>query len=192
MTAKAQARSRIAAAAGQLLELSHRIHAHPETAWAEHRAAGWLTDALDRLGYTVTRGACQLPTAFTASIGTGELRIGICAEYDALPGLGHACGHNIIAAAAIGAATRDTVRDRLLHSSGPGRPCADPQPGAAARAGRRREPPRIDRSELEGQKHLLDRSITTQGGFERRRSALKDTPGHFALRSGGRDVEPRG
>ena len=66
---------------------------------------GWLTDALEGLGYAVTRGACQLPTAFTASIGTGDLRIGICAEYDALPGLGHACGHNIIAAAAIGAAT---------------------------------------------------------------------------------------
>ena len=105
MTAKDQARSRIAAAADQLIELSHRIHAHPETAWAEHRAAGWLTDALDRLGYAVTRDACQLPTAFTASIGTGELHIGICAEYDALPGLGHACGHNIIAAAALGAAT---------------------------------------------------------------------------------------
>ncbi len=77
MTAKEQARARIAAAAGQLLELSHRIHAHPETAWAEHRAAGWLTDALEGLGYAVTRGACQLPTAFTASIGTGELHIGI-------------------------------------------------------------------------------------------------------------------
>jgi amidohydrolase len=104
VTAKDQVRSRIGAAAGQLLELSHRIHAHPETAWHEHRAAGWLTDALDRLGYAVTRGACQLPTAFTASIGTGDLHIGLCAEYDALPGLGHACGHNIIAAAAIGAA----------------------------------------------------------------------------------------
>lgn len=105
MTAKDQARARIVAAADQLVELSHRIHAHPETAWQEHRAAGWLTDALDGLGYAVTRGACQLPTAFTASIGTGELHIGICAEYDALPGLGHACGHNIIAAAATGAAT---------------------------------------------------------------------------------------
>ena len=106
MTAKDAARSRIAAAADRLLELSHRIHAHPETAWQEHRAAGWLTDALDRLGYAVTRGACELSTAFSASIGSGgELHIGICAEYDALPGLGHACGHNIIAAAAIGAAT---------------------------------------------------------------------------------------
>jgi metal-dependent amidase/aminoacylase/carboxypeptidase family protein len=89
VTAPDQARSRIAAAADQLLELSHRIHAHPETAWQEHRAAGWLTDALDRLGYAVTRGACQLPTAFTARIGTGDLHIGICAEYDALPGPPH-------------------------------------------------------------------------------------------------------
>jgi amidohydrolase len=104
VTAKDRARTRVAAAADELLELSHRIHEHPETAWQEHRAARWLTDALDRLGYAVTREACQLPTAFTASIGTGELHIGICAEYDALPGLGHACGHNIIAAAAIGAA----------------------------------------------------------------------------------------
>jgi amidohydrolase len=104
VTTKDQARARITAAADQLVELSHRIHAHPETAWQEHRAAGWLTDALDGLGYAVTRGACQLPTAFTASIGTGELHIGICAEYDALPGLGHACGHNIIAAAATGLA----------------------------------------------------------------------------------------
>jgi len=54
VTAKDQARARIAAAAGRLLELSHRIHAHPETAWQENRAAGWLTDALDRLGYAVT------------------------------------------------------------------------------------------------------------------------------------------
>jgi len=96
VTAKDQARSRIAAAADQLLELSHRIHAHPETAWQEHRVAGWLTDALDRLGYAVTRGAGDLPTAFTASIGTGDLHIGICAEYDALPGLGHACGGKIL------------------------------------------------------------------------------------------------
>jgi len=104
VTAKDEARSRVSAAAGELLELSHRLHAHPETAWQEHRAVGWVSGALDGLGYAVTRDACELPTAFTASIGSGELHIGICAEYDALPGLGHACGHNIIAAAALGAA----------------------------------------------------------------------------------------
>jgi amidohydrolase len=98
------ARSRITVAAGWLLALSHRIHDHPETAWQEYRACGWLTEALDELGYAVTNGACGLPTAFTASIGSGELHVGICAEYDALPGIGHACGHNVIAAAAIGAA----------------------------------------------------------------------------------------
>ena len=122
MTAKAQARSQIAAAADQPLELSHRIHAHPETAWQEHRAAGWLTDALDRLGYAVTCGACQLPTAFTASVGTGGLHIVICAEYDVLPGLGHACGHNIIAAAvlpctSVVAATQNTVATVLRYRS---------------------------------------------------------------------------
>src|SRR5260370_20806601 len=66
VTAKDQARSRIAAAADQLLELSHRIHAHPETAWQEHRAAGWLTDALDRLRHAVTCGAPHPPPPFTA------------------------------------------------------------------------------------------------------------------------------
>jgi metal-dependent amidase/aminoacylase/carboxypeptidase family protein len=59
---------------------------------------------LERLGYRVDRGCHGLPTAFMASIGTGDLHIGICAEYDALPGLGHACGHNIIASSAVGAA----------------------------------------------------------------------------------------
>jgi amidohydrolase len=94
----------VAAAADDLVALSHRIHAHPETAWNEEKSSRWVAGALDDLGYTVRHGVFALPTAFTATLGSGPLNIGICAEYDALPGLGHACGHNIIAAAAVGAA----------------------------------------------------------------------------------------
>ncbi|KOG87006.1 peptidase M20, partial [Streptomyces varsoviensis] len=88
-------RRAVAAAADDVLALGHRIHAHPEVAWEEEKAARWVAGALDDLGYTVRTGTAGLPTAFTATTGTGPLHIGICAEYDALPGLGHACGHNI-------------------------------------------------------------------------------------------------
>ncbi|MCC7125814.1 MAG: M20 family metallopeptidase [Acidobacteria bacterium] len=87
-----------------LIDLSHRIHAHPELGFEEVRASAWVADTLAAAGLAVTRPACDLPTAFTATIGSGALHVGICAEYDALPGIGHACGHNIIAASAVGAA----------------------------------------------------------------------------------------
>ena len=87
----------------QLIGLSHRLHAHPEIAWAEERAAAWVAAELAGAGFDVEANACGLPTAFIARSGTGPLHVGICAEYDALPGLGHACGHNIIAATAVGA-----------------------------------------------------------------------------------------
>ena len=93
----------IAGARDQLTGLSHRLHAHPETAWTEERAAAWVSAELADSGFDVETGACELPTAFIARAGRGPLHIGICAEYDALPGVGHACGHNIIAAAAVGA-----------------------------------------------------------------------------------------
>ena len=93
----------ITAARDQLTGLSHRLHAHPEVAWTEERAAAWVSAELAGAGFDVEANACGLPTAFIARSGTGPLHIGICAEYDALPGLGHACGHNIIAAAAVGA-----------------------------------------------------------------------------------------
>ncbi len=83
--------------------MSHQIHGHPETAFEEHAAAAWTADALERAGFHVTMGVGGLPTAFDAAFGSGDLVIAICAEYDALPGVGHACGHNIIAASAVGA-----------------------------------------------------------------------------------------
>ncbi|MDG3008856.1 M20 family metallopeptidase [Rhodococcus sp. D2-41] len=97
-------RAPVLAAAADLIALSHSIHAEPELAFAEHRSVAKLTELLGARGFEVRRPVAGLDTAFTAECGSGELVIGICAEYDALPGLGHACGHNIIAAAAVGAA----------------------------------------------------------------------------------------
>jgi amidohydrolase len=94
----------IAADADRLVRLSEQIHARPETAWEEHNAARWVAEALDEAGFTVTPAYLGLDTAFHATIGSGPFRLGLCAEYDALPGLGHACGHNLISAITVGAA----------------------------------------------------------------------------------------
>jgi amidohydrolase len=96
-------RQRVDRAAESLRDLSHRIHGHPEIAFEEERSSVWVAEALDAGGFTVETGVADLPTAFVATAGSGPLTIGICAEYDALPGIGHACGHNIIAATAVGA-----------------------------------------------------------------------------------------
>ena len=86
-----------------LLALSHDLHAHPELSFDEVRSAEATARALEHGGFTVERGTAGLPTAFTAEAGSGPLVLAVCAEYDALPDVGHACGHNIIAAAAVGA-----------------------------------------------------------------------------------------
>ena len=104
MDAKGAAGERLEAARETLVALSHRIHGHPELAFEEERSAAWVAEALDAGGFRVTRGICDLPTAFVARAGSGPLHIALCAEYDALPGIGHACGHNLIAASAVGAA----------------------------------------------------------------------------------------
>lgn len=87
-----------------LLSLSHRIHGNPEHGFEETAAVGWIGEALEEAGFNVEAGAYDLETSFDAVIGDGPLTLVVCAEYDALPGLGHACGHNIIASAAVGAA----------------------------------------------------------------------------------------
>lgn len=89
------------AARSEAVELSHDMHAHPEVAFEEHRTAGAVAAVLAGHGFTIERGVADLPTAFIATAGSGELTIGICAELDALPGVGHACGHNVIAGAAV-------------------------------------------------------------------------------------------
>ncbi len=86
-----------------LVALSHAVHGDAEVGFEEHTSARRVADALSADGFEVASGVAGLDTAFVATAGTGPLRIGICAEYDALPGVGHACGHNIIAAAAVGA-----------------------------------------------------------------------------------------
>lgn len=85
--------------------LSETIHAHPETAWNEHRAAAWVGNAIADAGFAVTPRAFGFDTALHATAGSGSRRVAVMAEYDALPGLGHACGHNLIAATAVATAT---------------------------------------------------------------------------------------
>ncbi|HET9443530.1 MAG TPA: M20 family metallopeptidase [Acidimicrobiales bacterium] len=100
---KAAAGGTVDAAAERLVELSHRIHAHPELCFEEERASAWCAEMLAGAGFAVEAGVAGLPTAFVARAGGGDLVLSICAEYDALPAVGHACGHNVIAAAAVGA-----------------------------------------------------------------------------------------
>jgi amidohydrolase len=90
-------------AAADLLELSHAISADPELGYDEHRASARCAGLLESHGYAVERGAYGLPTAFAARAGSRGPHVVVCAEYDALPGVGHACGHNVIAASAVGA-----------------------------------------------------------------------------------------
>jgi amidohydrolase len=87
-----------------LVSLSRSIHAEPELAFQEHRSAEKVAGLLEGEGFEVERGVAGLDTAFTATYGSGDLVLGLCAEYDALPEVGHACGHNVIAAASAGAA----------------------------------------------------------------------------------------
>ncbi|MEX0801164.1 MAG: M20 family metallopeptidase [Dehalococcoidia bacterium] len=97
----------------ELIALSLKIHANPEIAFQERQAAAWLSDYLEAEGFALERGICQIETAFRASCGDGEPVVAILAEYDALPGVGHGCGHNIIAAAstAAGLATKAVLGD---------------------------------------------------------------------------------
>jgi amidohydrolase len=86
-----------------LLDVSHRIHANPETNYEEHYAHDLLTEVIEGDGLTVTRRARGIDTAFEARAGGSGPTIAVLCEYDALPGVGHACGHNVIAAAGLGA-----------------------------------------------------------------------------------------
>jgi amidohydrolase len=101
----------------QLIRLSLNIHDHPELGFNEEKAAAWLTSYLEDNGFHVERGVAGLPTAFRATYGQESPRIALLAEYDALPKIGHACGHNIIGVSAVGAgvASRHTI-DQLRGS----------------------------------------------------------------------------
>ncbi|WP_313810653.1 M20 family metallopeptidase [Glutamicibacter sp.] len=99
-----QAATVVAQRLDELVSFSELLHANPELGWDEHRAAEWTAQLLECSGFTVERGYLGFPTAIRAVYGTGAKRVGLMAEYDALPGLGHACGHNIISATSVGAA----------------------------------------------------------------------------------------
>jgi len=90
--------------AADLIAASHDIHAHPELNYEERFAHDRLTQMIDAAGLPVVRGAYSIDTAFETKVGTSGLNVAVLCEYDALPGIGHACGHNIIAAAGLGAA----------------------------------------------------------------------------------------
>ncbi len=102
-TAKKRARLAIEAADAELREISLGIHSHPELNFEEHHAHEVLTSYLEAQGFQVTRGAFGMPTAFSAIAGSGSPTVAILCEYDALPEIGHACGHNLIAISGVAA-----------------------------------------------------------------------------------------
>ncbi len=90
--------------ADELEALSKKIHDNPELGYQEVKACKWLSEFLVRQGFKVEQGVGGVETAFRATIETGEgPTIAILCEYDALPGIGHACGHNVIATSGAGA-----------------------------------------------------------------------------------------
>ncbi len=105
---KARVAAAVEGARDEIIDLSHRIHANPEPAFEEHQAATWIAEILREHGFEVQHPAGSLATAIRATHpgarGGDGPRIGILAEYDALPGLGHGCGHNTMAASGVGAA----------------------------------------------------------------------------------------
>jgi amidohydrolase len=121
-----------------LLDISHRVHDNPETGFQEEKATGLLCDYLQKQGFRVERPFCELATAFRATTGEQRPRIAFLAEYDALSGLGHACGHNLIAASAAGAAV---AVGRVVSETGGsvaaiGTPAEEVYGGKAIMAGR--------------------------------------------------------
>ncbi|UUU19356.1 amidohydrolase [Streptomyces sp. DSM 40750] len=109
-------REEVADRAEALWQVASALHADPEYAFAERRAAALLTGELRRAGFDVRAGVAGMPTAFVARSGTERPAVALLLEYDALPGLGHACGHNLIAAAGLGAAL--AARTALDGSAG--------------------------------------------------------------------------
>jgi amidohydrolase len=101
---KASVIAKVEAQRRELRNLSLKIHSNPELGFKEVKAAAWLTQYLEKNGFSVEGGVCELPTAFRGSYGKGKPAIALVAEYDALPHLGHACGHNLIAGSSVGAA----------------------------------------------------------------------------------------
>src|ERR1700733_15108859 len=96
-TAKEPAAAVVERHLDELVALSHSVHSTPELCFGETTSARAVAEALRAGGLSVDEGVYDLPTAFESRAGAGELVVAVCAEYDALPDIGHACGHNIIA-----------------------------------------------------------------------------------------------
>ena len=101
--ARQTARELLLEAHPALVGLSHWIHANPELGYEETLAAGWVADWMQTAGFDVRSGVAGMDTAIVATSGSGSFHVALCAEYDALPAVGHACGHNVIAASSVGA-----------------------------------------------------------------------------------------
>lgn len=93
----------------ELVRLSSDIHDNPELGFQEVKAVSWLSNYLENNGFCVEKGVAGLATAFQATYGEGKPKIAVLAEYDGLPGIGHGCGHNIIAASAVGAGVASKI-----------------------------------------------------------------------------------
>jgi len=100
---KLETRDAVEAQRDRLIRLSMDIHGEPELGFQELKASAWLCGYLEQSGFRVERGVSGLDTAFQATYGQGRPRVALLAEYDALPEIGHGCGHNIIGVAAVGA-----------------------------------------------------------------------------------------
>jgi amidohydrolase len=121
---KARLAAEVDRRADLLLDVSRQIHAHPELCFEERFAHDLLTGVLEGEGLTVTRAARGVETAFEATAGSSGSQVAVVCEYDALPGIGHACGHNVIAAAGLGAglaaaALADELGGRVLVVGSP-------------------------------------------------------------------------
>ena len=125
---KARAAQAVEDARHEILDLSHRIHANPEPAFEEFEAARLVSEAIARHGFVVEHPVGSLATAVRGRLAGGRgsdgPRIGILAEYDALPGLGHGCGHNTMASSGVGAAialaaVRDTFAGEIVFLGTP-------------------------------------------------------------------------
>jgi metal-dependent amidase/aminoacylase/carboxypeptidase family protein len=110
--------SAVAALSGRLIDMADQIHAHAELKFEAHRSAAVLTHFLEEYEFTVEKGVAGPETAFIARYGRGEPNLALLAEYDALAGLGHGCGHNLIGPASVGAAV--ALKERLRDEGLPG------------------------------------------------------------------------
>ena len=100
---KANASSAVDSCEGELNQLGSKIWKNPELGYKEYKAHELLTNFLEKKGFTVERSYTGIETAFRATFGAGRPNVCVICEYDALPGIGHACGHNLIAEAGIAA-----------------------------------------------------------------------------------------